>query len=275
VRPASDPLQQEYAVETPESVSFGQEIAGIGSRFIATTIDLLLLGGALLGLNLLLWLSLGITIGRRDTSWLRGLALAGYLIVNFLLLWGYFPSFELLWQGQTPGKRLAGIRVVRQDGGPIGFIEVVVRNLVRIIDFLPGLYGLGLVTMFLNRQARRLGDLAAGTLVVKERRDIALATLTPVAVTVISAAQAERLAALRQQAPNLRVLTAADYELIGETLARAASVEPAIVRRLATALAVKLGLPAPTALTERQWLEDISLLYRQWGVERARPGGGG
>jgi len=88
----------------------------------------------------------------------------------FCLYWGYFAIFEIVWQGQTPGKRVANIRVIRDDGRPIDATAAVLRNLVRVVDLLPGMYGLGVIVMLLNRNSRRLGDFVAGTVVVHERQ---------------------------------------------------------------------------------------------------------
>jgi hypothetical protein len=95
-------------------------------------------------------------------------------LVAFALLWGYYIFFETLWNGQSPGKRWVGLRVIAHDGTPIGVSATLIRNLVRIVDFLPLYYGIGVVTMFIDRQSRRLGDFAAGTLVVYERGAITL-----------------------------------------------------------------------------------------------------
>ena len=94
--------------------------------------------------------------------------LALIVLIYFALFWGYFMLFETLWSGQTPGKRAGRLRVIRRDGQPVGAGEVLIRNLVRIVDFLPGFYGIGLVVMFIDKEARRLGDMAAGTIVVRE-----------------------------------------------------------------------------------------------------------
>ena len=110
-----------------------------------------------------------------DISWLGGLALALYALLNFAVFWGYYMLFELLWSGQTPGKRVAKTRVLRTDGNPARTSEVAVRNLVRIVDFLPALYAIGFIVMFFNRQSRRLGDYAAGTLVIRvDAREVVL-----------------------------------------------------------------------------------------------------
>ena len=86
-------------------------------------------------------------------------------------------AFELLWNGQTPGKRLANTQVVRANGAPAEFGEVAIRNVVRIIDFLPFAYAIGFVVMFLNRRSRRLGDFAANTLVIKRQDQVKLSDL--------------------------------------------------------------------------------------------------
>ncbi len=99
------------------------------------------------------------------SSWI--VAILG--LISFILLWGYYIFFEILWNGQSPGKRWVGLRVIRIDGTPITLSESIIRNLVRIIDFLPTAYGVGVVTMFINTNSRRVGDLAAGTIVVHDR----------------------------------------------------------------------------------------------------------
>jgi uncharacterized RDD family membrane protein YckC len=100
-----------------------------------------------------------------------------FLTTANLVFWGYYILFETMWEGQSPGKRALGVRVLKTSGMPIGFLDAVIRNLVRIVDFLPFFYGVGVVTMFISPQSRRLGDLAAGTLVVRERVAITLDSL--------------------------------------------------------------------------------------------------
>ncbi len=102
---------------------------------------------------------------------LGGLSWGLLLLAFFFMEWGYGSLFEGLWNGQTPGKRLLGLRVVREDGHAIGFNEAVVRNLLRAADALPLFYGVGVVAMALTARMQRLGDVAAGTMVVHERRE--------------------------------------------------------------------------------------------------------
>ena len=162
-------------IDTPENVIFGYEVVGIGSRFMAalvdTTIIIVLQIVVNLTMVLLLFNLLEIDMG-------AGWVTAVFGLISFALLWGYYIFFEMLWNGQTPGKRWLGLRVLRSDGTPITLTESIIRNLVRFIDFLPAFYGLGVVVMFVNAQSRRLGDLAAGTLVVRDQANLTLENLT-------------------------------------------------------------------------------------------------
>jgi uncharacterized RDD family membrane protein YckC len=166
-------------IDTPENVVFDYVVAGIASRFMAALVDtilILILQVVTSLVSLLLLQGLGgdpFGAGGAPVGWF--LALLG--LISFTFLWGYYVFFELLWNGQSPGKRWVGLRVIRTDGMPIGVAESVVRNVVRIVDFLPIYYGIGVVTMFVDSQARRLGDLAAGTIVVRDRGPVTLASL--------------------------------------------------------------------------------------------------
>ena len=268
-------LQEEYTIDTPENVTFGYEVAGIGSRFIGAIIDTLMLALSLFALNLVLgflleWVGASgaaATFAPLDTemSWVAGLVLAIYVLLNFLLVMGYYLIFELIWNGQTVGKRAAKIRVVRLNGNPAGFLEIVVRNLLRIVDFLPVGYGVGLVVMFFNRHARRLGDFAAGTIVIKEQADINLATLTQ-SNSTINVPTDHEIEVWRQQFPNLRQLTADDYELLQETLRRhdRGQVSVQALYRLCDVIAHKVATTPPTHewQSSRSFLVEVLAAYR-------------
>src|SRR5579884_2790649 len=101
----------------------------------------------------LVWLSAGFFSPNHSVWWSAIITL-----VIFCINWGYYAIFEALWKGQTPGKRWAGIRVIKDSGRPINAFEAIARNLVRAVDFLPVLYGIGVLTMLLNSKNRRLGD---------------------------------------------------------------------------------------------------------------------
>jgi uncharacterized RDD family membrane protein YckC len=171
----SDRLQDDHLqIDTPEQIALELPLAGIGSRFLGLAIDTLLqivlyvIGTFVLILAGAFLASEG--IGRYfrwiPVSW--GPAIA--ILFVFCVYWGYFAFFEIIWKGQTPGKRLAKIRVIKESGRPINAYEAIARNLLRAIDALPGMYGVGIVCMMLNSQNRRIGDYVAGTVVVHETR---------------------------------------------------------------------------------------------------------
>jgi len=164
-------------IQTPENVAFGYQVAGIGSRFLASLLDTLIVG--LLQIVILVVLTLVIrafdssAFADQISAWVYAI----FGLVAAIFYWGYYVFFEMLWSGQTPGKRWVGLRVIRSDGTPITLSEALIRNLARLVDFLPAAYGIGIVTMFIDKQSRRLGDLAAGTLVVQDRAPITMQDL--------------------------------------------------------------------------------------------------
>ncbi len=141
------------AIETPEGVSLELAVAGPVVRALAWAIDFLLR-------------CLGYLIGASSLPYLGEFGIGLSLLALFLVEWTYPVLFEVLSSGQTPGKRALGIRVLHETGVPVGWSTSVVRNLLRVVDFLPLAYGFGLVAMLLTRDFQRLGDLAAGTIVV-------------------------------------------------------------------------------------------------------------
>ena len=273
-------LHGEYTIDTPENVTFGYEIAGIGSRFIGTLIDTVVVTIALLFLNLLLGtlLEVAATVGVTDIfastdeeiSFSVGIILALYVLLNFFLIFGYFIIFELIWNGQTVGKRVVKIRVVRVNGNPAGFLEIVVRNLVRMVDFLPVAYGVGLGVMFANQHARRLGDFAAGTLVIKEETQVTLENLYQLSPSGLPGkSDAAQIEVWRQQFPALRRMQATDYDLIQQSLHRhdRGQLSLSALFRLADAIARKVESPPPNRdwQSARAFLHAVADAYRNLG----------
>jgi len=141
-------------------------LAGIGSRFLALFVDSLIQFVTMFVLFIALAiLGAGISLSPELGKW----AVALCIFVFFLLYWGYFAIFETLWKGQTPGKRQAGIRVIRDSGREITAKEAIGRNLLRSVDLLPGFYAVGMLSVFLSSQNKRLGDYVSGTVVVHDR----------------------------------------------------------------------------------------------------------
>ena len=152
-------------IDTPEQVHLEFVLAGIGSRFMALFLDSLIQSALFF---VLFWVAVGLSLAssfsKTKTLW----AAAAVILASFCITWGYYTAFEILWKGQTPGKRWAGIRVIKESGRPINAFEAITRNLMRVVDLFPGFYGFGVVTMMLNSKNRRLGDFVAGTIVVHE-----------------------------------------------------------------------------------------------------------
>jgi uncharacterized RDD family membrane protein YckC len=163
-----------YKVVTPENIELNYEVAGIGSRFLAVAIDTLIQGILIVGvfssLNILKLSALLSTVA----NWTTSLTGALLICLLFVILIGYYIILETVMNGQTVGKKLVNIRVRREGGYAPTFWVILLRNVIRMIDFLPSFYGFGLIVMFFNKRAKRLGDYAAGTIVVKElpRREI-------------------------------------------------------------------------------------------------------
>jgi uncharacterized RDD family membrane protein YckC len=166
---------ERLTIETPEQVALELDVAGIGSRFLALAIDTVVQG--LLFVLLLALLAFGVRLSSLVTSFGSLWAQALILLLLFCVYWGYFAVFEIVWQGQTPGKRVTGIRVIKDSGRPADVPAVVLRNLLRAVDMLPGMYAVGVLSMFFTRHARRVGDLVAGTVVVHDKHRDTVATL--------------------------------------------------------------------------------------------------
>lgn len=175
--------EETLIIETPERVPLAFALASIGNRFLAVAIDhfiqyftIIVVAWALLSLtdaggNPFTKGDSGESVFEDMSKW----TLAILILIVFLLFSGYFVFFEWLWNGQTPGKRLLKLRVIREDGRPITLWEALARNLLRIFDAIPGfvfpIYSIGLITIFGSRRDQRIGDMFAGTVVVRERMD--------------------------------------------------------------------------------------------------------
>ncbi len=251
-------------IDTPEQISLELPLAGIGSRFLALTIDSLIQIGAIIVITI---------IGAIVSASYSGLASSAdhffsetvgaivLIVVPFCLYWGYFAFFEILWQGRTPGKRVAGIRVIHQTGRPMSSIECIGRNLIRAIDGQPApLYIVGLVCMMCNRQNRRIGDYIAGTIVVHDK---ALDSFAPNWGTKAAAEPVQ---------PELRKLTPDELVLIETYLNRRydldATVRTMTAQRIVAMITEKLGTPKPPDLRDDDFLEGIARRLRDGATFR-------
>jgi len=244
-------MEEFLNIDTPENVIFNYEVAGIASRCIAAAIDTFILLAIQIVIYLTLFAVFGVTLGdlRDQGENALGWIIAILGLIGFALFWGYYIFFEMRWNGQSPGKRKMRLRVVRTDGMPITFTESLIRNLVRLVDFLPAYYGLGCVVMFVNSQGRRLGDLAAGTLIVRDHAPVTLEQVTtsrpPLRWTAESPATIDL---------PIERLTAQDIQMIEDFLGRQGITEE-IGRRVLKVLAVRLDLPD-------DWMTNIPVRSR-------------
>jgi uncharacterized RDD family membrane protein YckC len=263
-------------IETPEQVDLRFPIAGIGSRFIAILVDTVI--QIVAEIVVILVIVIFVSASQRehltnvsDTAgkWL----LAAFFLFQFLLYWGYFSLFEAFWNGQTPGKRLVDIRVIKDSGRQITFFEAVARNLIRVIDMLPpSVYLVGIITMLCNRQQKRLGAFVAGTIVVHERtseQPLLGHNSRSITASVYQQPQpefAQRASAFRPPADAIARLRPEDLNVIESFLARALdfdlSTRSEIAHRIATSMFAKMNLPFPPEMNPERALEAVSYAMR-------------
>lgn len=243
-------------IQTPEYVEFSYQLAGLGSRFVAYSLDFLLQTGVAFLIFLIFGVTAAILEYMSGTGWLQDALnnsmLAVVILALFLIYWGYFIYFESLWNGQTPGKRVVGIRVIREGGYPVTLVSILLRNLLRVVDWLPLLYGIGIIGVFVSSQHKRIGDLAAGTVVVREREK------TRLEPPVIPEEAPETLPF------NVR-LTSGQYGIINQFLSRRNEIVLENRERIARTLALPLLEAAGEKLSDSDYegfLEKVAAQYR-------------
>lgn len=250
----------QFIVETPENIRFGYDVADIGSRFLAILIDSLI-QGVIYVLIFVAVALVGAQLSNVDLprSVSDGLGIV-FILMLFFIQFGYFIFLEIFMNGQTPGKRLFHLRVIRENGYPMTALDSIIRNLVRIIDFFPFAYGIGVVTMFSNKRAKRLGDFAAGTIVVKMRDEVRLGQILPAAIAGAPAPL--------NAPPGVAGLTISDVELAESFLNRRSqfsnqeALSMQIARRLAAAMELTAEATPTTPTAAVAFLRDTVAAYR-------------
>ena len=237
-------------VVTSDHVVLRYDLAGAGNRGFAALFDFVIATVLTMG-----WV----------TAWSIVVEATGGVVIGIVLFtavlfgWAYFILLEWLWNGQTLGKRLFGLRVINEDGSPARFFAVFVRNLVRVVDFLPGLYGLGLVSIVLSSRSQRLGDLAAGTFVVRARHPRVdwLALRTSEGGTFgAGAARTERTGGAPGPELHVGALSGEAQRLVREFVLREARLPRAERDRLAAQIAAHLRERVP----ESREADDVALI---------------
>lgn len=292
-------MSREILVVTPENIEIEYELAGIGSRFLANILDTLIqmmiyLGVWVAALILAAAVGLGASaLSRTLGAFFAEVQVAFAMIAGFLVLWGYFIWFETRWNGQTPGKRQVGLRVIRDGGYPINVFAAVVRNLIRIMDGMPviaiGLLAVGafgnqpfvgamgglcilipVLCMLLSARYQRLGDFVAGTMVVKQRapRVPTLEALAPPPRVL-----PEHLApyALADIGRHVYEMTVPEYRAVRHYIDRRWQLPPQIQQtaamRLAVPLMQRLGIVPPAGVITVNYadlLEYLAVAFEQY-----------
>lgn len=254
----------ELVIETPERVELYYTRAQVGNRFLAAFID------HLIQFAILAVLALGALLMKDALDWMwKGLGdwlIAAAILLSFFIYTSYFVLFETIWNGQTPGKRLFKLRVIREDGRPIRFYESLVRNLIRTaLDSMPmvvvPLYSVGIVSIFISGRSKRVGDYVAGTVVIRESEAKA-----PTLADVLSLARSESLKdrAAKQEAQIFAFdpdkLQQEDFEAITAYMMRRYDLPPdvrfGLGNRIAASLAAKLGIPH-MPISADQLIEEV------------------
>ena len=239
-------------VETPEQIPLEFPLAGIGSRFLALALDTFfqVIAGVTLAFIAIVIASSGSGVLPKK-AWLWAIL----ILLAFLLQFGYFAFFEAVWNGQTPGKRLARLRVIHESGRPITAYEAVARNLLRIVDSLPGLYGVGIISALLSNKSKRLGDYVAGTVVVHEKPAV---LETGVKWDAAPATGISRYDVAR--------LTTAEFQLIEAFLLRRSQLAPETrvetARHIVQRIAGRLELTQEDARKTEPLLEALARSFR-------------
>jgi len=233
-------LDDRVTIATPEGIELEMVLAGVGSRFAAALLDVVIQVGAIF--------ALAIVIAPAGDS---GFVVAVYLVAVFLVIFSYDIALETWNRGRTVGKLAAGLRVVRAGGEPEGFLTAAVRNFLRIVDFLPAFYVVGVISILVTSRNQRLGDLAAGALVVRERRPAVMPAAVYLPPTPAGAAVLEW---------DVSAVNAEDLATLRRFLERRVSLTPGARAHLATDLAARVRpkvVGAPDGWHPESFLEAV------------------
>jgi uncharacterized RDD family membrane protein YckC len=252
----------QHVIETPENISFDYPVAGIGSRFLAALIDTLIQGALYLLLAVLLVFisaaSATLNLPSALAQWIPLVMSIMLIVAIFFIQFGYYLWFEIARGGRSPGKDLFHLRVIKENGYPLTALDSIIRNLVRIVDFLPFGYGVGVIVMFFNERSKRLGDFAAGTLVVRVGDQVKLTDLKK------SAASTQIT-----DIPGIENLRDADIELIETFLQRRSELDNAEQLSATITERIRAQMNTPEANALAADIPDL-LLRRVAAAYRAR-----
>jgi uncharacterized RDD family membrane protein YckC len=254
-----DPLDK-LIIDTPEQTSLEFPLAGIGSRFVAMAADTalqMLIGFILLIVAVSIQPAVSLFGSGGAPQW----AFALLIVLGFLVYSGYFAFFEAIWNGQTPGKRYAQLRVMKDDGRPINTYEAIARNLLRIVDQFPILYAVAIISVIFSKQNKRLGDFVAGTVVVHEK------------TAEIARPYLEARVDAASPAYDVSLITADEMRLMEAFFERRDGLDPALRGSMASQvsahIAGKLGVQVYGWPQNEKFLESVHAQRRAAGRFRA------
>lgn len=265
--PPPRPTGPATAIVTPEAVPLDFELANIGSRFVALLLDFLVMGGALFVLSF----ALSALVTGADLG--VGIGVALFFLLYFLVLFGYPTAMETLWRGRTLGKAALGLRVVTKEGAPIRFRHAAIRSALGLVDFVLTSGAAAVISVLCTRDNQRVGDLVAGTIVLRERSG--LRAPAPVGFSVPPGLESYA------GALDLAALTADDYQVVRTFLMRAPSLPYQVRAQLAVELAnpllARVRPAPPQGIYPEAFLVCIAAVYqyRQGGAGAQAPPGAG
>ncbi|MDQ1396644.1 MAG: hypothetical protein QOG64_1903 [Acidimicrobiaceae bacterium] len=244
--------QVDTRVVTPEAVVLQFETAGVGSRFLARLVDTLVQGSVLVALSL--------GLAAAGSGGVGSTPLLIFLLVStFAIIFVYPAAFETLWRGRTPGKAALGLRVVTREGAPIRFRHAAIRSALWLVDGLLLYASIGFITMLVTRDTVRLGDMAAGTIVVRERTGARMPTAMHFPVPQGCEAYVATL--------DVSGLNGEDYEAARNLLLRAPSLTPNarwdLARQLGTHVAARMRHTPPSWVSPELFLACVAAAYQQ------------
>ena len=251
---------KESSLLSPEKIYLDLDLAGVGSRFAAffidsIFIDLLLIFLMIFGIGLAV---VSVALIRRLEGFSHMWLLAAVILLVSVILFGYFIFFETIWSGQTPGKRLLKIRAVQVNGSPVTFLNVLIRNILRIVDALPFAYAIGIIAILIGKKNQRLGDIAAGTIIVRDNVAAAPAAIDYEVVEQPWSGTA-RL--------HIHEISESEFAVLKKFLLRRAALRWDEARdyeqKLALFFSEKLGLDPDETGYPSVFLEQVAALYQR------------
>ncbi len=251
------PSLDKLTIETPEQIPLQVPLAGIGSRFLALALDTLIQTVVAVFFVIAGIVLAAVSFAASKTAGIWVVAVL--ILVFFTLQFGYFAFFEAYWNGQTPGKRQLDLRVIKDNGQPITTYDSVARNLLRIVDSLPGFYGVGIVSVLLSAKNKRLGDYVAGTVVVHEKPLETPPALEPVPAEPPSPSGYDAARLTPEEFAVIETYLMRRKDLPANVRSR---LGPQIIQRIAP----KLGISPEDQSRPEPLLEKLAAEYR----ERAR-----